>query len=142
MRLTKLEVASHQLRVAITLFLTGDYLCSLTLAGAAEEILGKLSERAGLPVAVDEITKYHADDIDDAIPGSQRKKVLMNILNNGRNQVKHANDPSETHFLIEQIWPLQMIMRALPMALRLGAPMSDSKLKMDNWISANFEIFE
>jgi hypothetical protein len=42
MEITKLDVAVHQFNVAIRLFLDGDYLASLTLAGAAEEILGKL----------------------------------------------------------------------------------------------------
>ena len=41
MTLTKLEVATRQLDAAIRLFLEDDYLSSLTLAGAAEEILGK-----------------------------------------------------------------------------------------------------
>ena len=40
MQITKLEIALHQLNVAIRLFLEGDYLSSLTLAGAAEEIWG------------------------------------------------------------------------------------------------------
>jgi hypothetical protein len=142
MQLTKLDVATHQLQVAILLFLSGDLICSLTLAGAAEEILGKLSERAGMPVAVDEITRHHADDIDDVLPEAERRRVLLKILNTGRNQVKHANDPNETHFFNETIWPLQMIMRALPMALNLGAPMSDAKVKMDAWISANPDVFE
>ncbi|MBK8384257.1 MAG: hypothetical protein IPL11_00655 [Candidatus Accumulibacter sp.] len=49
MTLTKAEVAVRQLDQAIRLFLEGDLLSSLTLAGAAEEILGKLCERAGSP---------------------------------------------------------------------------------------------
>lgn len=43
MTLTKLEVAVRQLDMALRLFLEGDYLSSLTLAGAAEEILGGTS---------------------------------------------------------------------------------------------------
>jgi hypothetical protein len=119
--ITKLEVATHQLGVAIRLFLEGDYLSSLTLAGAAEEILGKLSMQAGMPVACDFIEGVHLKDTDASLSDKERKKIIRDILNRGRNQVKHANDPSETHFDVEQIWPLQMIMRAMPMAKALGA---------------------
>jgi hypothetical protein len=68
MTLTKLEVAVHQLDVAIRLFLSGDYLASLTLAGAAEEILGSLCKRAGKPVAIDFIVDYHLKDTDPKLP--------------------------------------------------------------------------
>jgi hypothetical protein len=142
MQITKLQVATRQLGVAIDLFLSGDYLCSLTLAGAAEEILGKLSGRAGKPVAVDEIVQFHDDDIDAAIPEGQRRSSLLSVLNRGRNQAKHANNPSETEFLIEKIWPLQMIMRALPMALNFDDTMSESKDRMDVWIRSHPEAFE
>ena len=67
MQITKLEVAAHQLNVAIRLFLESDYLSSLTLAGAAEEILGKISKRTGMPVAVESIIQYHLPDTDPAL---------------------------------------------------------------------------
>lgn len=38
------DIARVQLRRAIQLFKEGDYICSLTLAGAAEELLGRMSE--------------------------------------------------------------------------------------------------
>jgi hypothetical protein len=45
---TKLEVAEHQLERALKLFLDEkDYVCAITLAGASEEILGKLLEKDG-----------------------------------------------------------------------------------------------
>ncbi|MBV6320071.1 hypothetical protein [Duganella violaceipulchra] len=140
--MTKLEAATHQLSVAIQLFYSGDYLSSLTLAGAAEEILGKLSQRAGKPVAVDEITQFHADDIDAAIPENQRKTVLLGVLNRGRNQAKHANDPEETHIVFDHTEPLQMIMRALPMAFNLDESMLVHKPKLDAWIQAHPDAFD
>lgn len=142
MTMTKLDAAVHQLIVAMRLFFDGDYLSSLTLAGAAEEILGKLSMRAGLPVAVDEITRYHGDDIDTSIPEDQRKTVLLRILNRGRNQVKHANDPDETHVEIDHTEALQMIMRALPMAQNLNSSMADYKEKLDAWIATHPDVFK
>ena len=124
MTLTKLEVATRQLDVAIRLFLEGDYLSSLTLAGAAEEILGRLSEKAGLPVAVDQIAKFHWDDMDASLQESERKRILLRVLNGPRNSAKHANDPEEAEFDVDPDFSLQMIMRAMPMARSLGSPLS------------------
>jgi hypothetical protein len=136
--LTKLQVAVHQLGVAIQLFLKEDYLSSLTLAGAAEEILGKLSERAGQPVAIEEIIRFHWNDTDPALPDNERRKILLGVLNKARNAVKHANDPNEGDHEVEQLYPLQMIMRAMPMAKSLGLPPAE-EAEMVAWIRAHPE---
>jgi hypothetical protein len=138
MTLTKLEVAVRQLDLAICLFLEGDHLSSLTLAGAAEEILGRLSERAGLTVAMVGIIAYHFGDTDPALTEKDRRNALLEVLNGARNAAKHANDPSETHFVVEQAFPLQMIMRAMPMAKALGSPPS-REAEMVAWIYAHPE---
>ena len=134
MRITKLDAAIHQLNVAIRLFLGGDYLASLTLAGAAEEILGRLCERAGKPVAVEFVVNYHLEDTDPALPDKDRKRIIRDVLNSGRNQAKHANDPNETHFDVERIYPLQMIMRAVPMCKDLGVKQSAEVRQITDWI--------
>ena len=136
--LTKLQVAVHQLDVAIRLFLEDDYLSSLTLAGAAEEILGKLCERAGLPVSMETIVRFHWNDTDSELPDKERGHILRHVLNKGRNEAKHANDPNETHFVVEQVYPLQMIMRAMPMAKRLELPPS-GEATMVKWIHSHPE---
>lgn len=138
MTLTKLEVATRQLDAAIRLFLEDDYLSSLTLAGAAEEILGRLSERAGLPVAVEEIVAYHFGDTDSALSDKERRKILLEVMNRARNATKHANDPTEAHFVVEQVHPLQMIMRAMPMAKLLGSVPS-REAEMVAWIRTHPE---
>src|ERR1035437_7687903 len=131
--LTKLEVAVSQLSQAIRLFLEGDYLSSLTLSGAAEEILGALCERAGKPVSIEKIIAFHWEETDSALSDKERRNTLLQVLNCARNAVKHANDPAETHFIVEQDFPLQMIMRAMPMARSLGlAPSGESE--MVRWI--------
>lgn len=136
MTLTKLEVAVRQLDMAIRLFLEGDYLSSLTLAGAAEEILGKLCERGGKPVATEAIIAFHWRDTDAALTDKERRKLLLEIMNGARNAAKHANDASETHFVIEQTFPLQMIMRAMPMTRALGSPPS-REAEIVAWIRAH-----
>jgi len=138
MQISKFEAAVRQLDVAIRLFLEGDYISSLTLAGAAEDILGALSQRAGKPVAVEQIATYHRKDTDQAISDEASKKVIFSVLNRGRNQAKHANDPNETHCDDDMIWPLQMIMRAIPMALNLGVSTANMG-KMKIWVDAHIE---
>ena len=138
MTLTKLDVARQQLDAAMRLFMEGDYLSSLTLAGAAEEILGRLCERAGKSVAIEQIIEFHLGDTDPALSDADRRKILLEVLNRPRNAVKHANDPTETHFIVDLAFPLQMIMRAMPMARALGAPPA-SEIAMVRWIRAHPE---
>jgi hypothetical protein len=47
-RLTAFEIAEHQLLSALQLWSTSDYISCITLAGAAEEILGKRMRVLGL----------------------------------------------------------------------------------------------
>lgn len=134
--LTKLEVAVHQLDTAIRLFLEGDHLSSLTLAGAAEEILGRLCKREGKPVATETIIAFHWGDTDVALTDKERGKLLLEVMNGARNAAKHANNASETDFVVEHTFPLQLIMRAMPMARGLGLTPS-REAEMVAWIHAH-----
>lgn len=138
MTLTKAEVAVRQLDQAIRLFLEGDLLSSLTLAGAAEEILGKLCERAGKPVSIEQIVAFHYDETDPVLPDGERRKILLAVLNRARNAVKHANNPDEATFDLEPDFALQMIMRAMPMARNLGLP-PNREAVMVSWIRGHPE---
>ncbi len=140
-RITKLEASTRQLEAAIGLFFAGDYLSSLTLAGAAEEMLGKLSGREGKPVAAEEIVTFHWGDTDPALTDGERRKVLLNVMNRPRNEAKHANDPGGTHCDVDRTFALQMIMRAMPMAKRLGAP-PRSEAAMVEWVRGHPEALE
>ena len=138
MILTKVEVATRQLDAAIRLFLEGDDLSSLTLAGAAEDILGGLCKKAGKSNSMEAIATFHFLDTDPKLTDEERQKVLRDVMNRPRNEAKHANDASETHFVLEQLFPLQMIMRAMPMARALGSPPS-REAEMVAWIRAHPE---
>jgi hypothetical protein len=52
-QLAKDDIAAEQLRDAIDLFMQGHYISATTLAGAAEEILGKLLGAKDIPSALD-----------------------------------------------------------------------------------------
>ncbi|MGB8418190.1 hypothetical protein HHL24_27165 [Paraburkholderia sp. RP-4-7] len=130
---SKLEVATRQLDAAIRLFLERDYVSSLTLAGAAEEILGKLSSRAGLDNAVDFVVDFYKGQTDTATDEEHRNMILR-ILNTPRNQAKHANDASETTYEVDRLNPASMIMRAAPMVVPLGGTMSKEMMRFRNWL--------
>jgi hypothetical protein len=140
--ISKLDAAMHQLNLAIDLFLAGDYLASLTLAGAAEDILAGLSKAAGKPVAADAIADYHEKDVDPAVSAEKRRGVVFTVLNRARNTAKHADRPNENTVEVEQIHPLQMIMRAVPMCAHLGLNPSPQMEKMGAWIHDHPEAFQ
>ncbi|MFK0380219.1 hypothetical protein [Pandoraea sp. NPDC090278] len=142
MVLTKLDAAMHQLNVAIRLFVEEDYLSSLTLAGAAEGILDGLCRRKGLPTAAEYIAEFHLEDTDSTLPDKARRGVIYAVLNNGRNQAKHANLDGEDEVDVAQVHPLQMLMRAVPMVRNLGAPSSKEIRELYQWITDHPEAFE
>lgn len=90
--LTKLEVAISQLRLSIGLFMEGrEHISVITLAGAAEEILGKLADSAGSMPALnrraDEARQLHVA-LWRNDPG---EKVFKNLKNKTRNELKHLS---------------------------------------------------
>ncbi|MEY3774817.1 MAG: hypothetical protein RLZZ129_1597 [Verrucomicrobiota bacterium] len=90
---TKVEIASIQLQRALVLFCAKDYISALTLAGAAEEILGKIVEAKGEANALTEDVCY----IETRLRGkadSMTSKQIASFLNQPRNQLKHFGDVS------------------------------------------------
>jgi hypothetical protein len=132
--ISKLDAAVHQLNPAVDPFLAGDYLASLTLAGAVEDILAELCWAAGNPVAADAIADYHEKDVDPADPAEHWRRVVFTVLDRACNTANHADRPDENTVEVEQIHPLQMIMRAVPMCAHLGLKPSAQMDKMGVWI--------
>jgi hypothetical protein len=95
--LTNLEIAKQQLERAINLFLDEqDFVSSLTLAGAAEEILGKILEiEMQAPHALNELIngslKLNGISLGDPNE-KQARKNIANTLNHFKNKLKHYND--------------------------------------------------
>jgi len=138
--ISKLDAAVHQLNLAITLFFKGDYLASLTLAGAAEDCLAGLCTAAGKQVAADHIADHHEKDVDPAVPAGKRRGVVFTVLNRARNAAKHADRPDENTVEVDQIHPLQMLMRAIPMCASLEAKPSDEIKTMVRWVHDHPEV--
>jgi len=108
-RLHKKEIARRQIEVAAELFFSErDFLAVVTLAGAAEEILGSLLRREGEPSMID-----HLVDLDKRQFGGRPFAVLNEEVNGIRNALKHANDPSEDSIEVEAGAAIAMLSRAV-----------------------------
>lgn len=109
MQLHKIEIARRQIEVAAELFFTGgDFLAVVTLAGAAEEILGALIQRRGEPAMVN-----HIIELDKVLTGGRSFHFVTKEVNRARNALKHANDPSEDNVAIADGEAIAMLGRAV-----------------------------
>ncbi|UJO99550.1 MAG: hypothetical protein LZF64_10140 [Nitrosomonas sp.] len=131
----KREIAQPQLKEPIALFLDEKFLCAITLAGAAEEILARLvnvgSEQSIVEESLEAIQKLREAGIP--MMGDLSKKKIFNLWNNARNTIKHHDEKSEEIVIInlfdEAYW---MIKRALANASKLGIPISN-EVDFENW---------
>jgi hypothetical protein len=88
-RLQKVEIAKQQLETALWLDSEGqDPLSVITLAGAAEEILGKLLARNKLPNAL-QVRQQMAKRF---LAGKLTEKAIAKFENYARNELKHFNE--------------------------------------------------
>ena len=88
-RLTKFQVAERQFTKAIELFCSRDPLPAITLAGAAEEILGKLVKDKGETNALDEEIKDRCELYQTVFGRPGDPKDFADSMNNPRNELKH-----------------------------------------------------
>src|SRR5580765_7799473 len=91
-RLTKSDVARIQLDEAIALFVEGRFLPALTLAGAAEEIFGKLIVRlSAMPVVKEsaQAIQHLRQKTGLSVMSGKTERELIDEWNVARNAVKH-----------------------------------------------------
>ena len=109
---SKFEIARHQLEQSIKFYLDDkDYICAITLAGASEEILGKLLEAKGKE---NDLTNFvnACVDINELMDGEKiPRKEFVEMANFHRNHLKHIVDGSDVFVTKESA--RQMIDRAL-----------------------------
>ena len=91
-RLTKRRIALIQLEQSLNLLEAGDPVSALTLAGAAEEILGRMASRKGHEPRVEYNADWLGSFYDWAKKTRPSKKQLIAILNTTRNHLKHQNN--------------------------------------------------
>jgi len=95
-RLTALEIAECQLLTALQMWRDGNFISCITLAGAAEEILGKRMRKLGLEPSFDNIKQTIvrlARHFGETTPNIE--KTVAELMNQTRNELKHyAGDES------------------------------------------------
>ena len=134
------DIALEQLETALRLFKeTEEYISVITLAGAAEEILGKACREQGIKNAVEE--KLHSFYLlrrirfggNASAEKAKSDKVLTTRLNHVRNKAKHINPVQEPTLVLHAEGEARdLINRALHNWWALGLPYSPSMLEFRN----------
>ena len=111
---TKRDIVESQLKVAIELFLADkEYISTITLAGAVEEILGKETRKKGGLSTIERDFKLY-QMFEDFFPEVEKtsKKKFISSSNLARNSFKHPQEEDSIKFDLE-IEATQMLKRAL-----------------------------
>ena len=139
MKLNKIEIARTQIETAIDLFLSNrDFLSALTLAGAAEDILGKLLERDGKKSMLENLYGWFQETTQEKIGfGEFAKKA-----NFTRNTLKHASVANEDEIEVFRWETVQMIMRALFNYKQLVGQPTEKMLEFSEWLQENTGAYE
>ena len=91
-RLTKRRIALIQLKQSLRLLEQGDSVSALTLAGAADEILGQMARRKGVEPRVEYLAAGLGSLYEWAKKPRPTKKQLISRVNEIRNHLKHQDD--------------------------------------------------
>lgn len=140
---SKSQVAIVQLNEAISLFTQERFLAALTLAGAAEEILGKLLIRRDELPAIKESTAAIARlraETGLSVMGEASEREVVDAWNQARNNAKHLigleGDSVTFNLCDEAYW---MLRRALANSEKLGLQVAGAQ-DFENWVVINVNM--
>lgn len=120
---TKRDLAIHQLEKAIELFHANDFICATTLAGAAEEVLGKIVKHNGGESWLEEHINLCQELTAESEGGKIDSKELVKELNHLRNSLKHYGDKkgqihdADNDVLVHRGGAAELIKRAINNAI-------------------------
>lgn len=143
--ITPTNIALMQLNDAIVMFTHQRFISALTLAGAAEEILGKLVAKRGEEAVIKEsITKIErlTQQFKSSTTPLSTAKELTDHWNRARNAAKHLTPAASEGASIEMnpcdeaYW---MIRRAMENAEKLSQTV-DLAQDFENWVIANVNM--
>lgn len=134
MIISKLDAARIQLDVAIDLFFEGDHVCAVTLAGAAEDIFAGLLNAAGEQSPFDFLHNWYQNTYDEKV---SKRKFSREMLNLGRNWLKHANEDTNTEFDIAERDSIMILMRAIPCYFKLTKSYTEKMVKFRKYFKDN-----
>jgi len=135
----KLDIACQQLNTAIDLFFEGvNHFSVITLAGAAEEILGRYMELVGKQSSLDGIVKgtalVHKHLYGEDLP----HKEFKFRANMARNSIKHLDSDEDLNVTFDSKEEMiDMLVRATDNYFGLEIPESDQVQKFNEWYMEN-----
>lgn len=137
----KVDLAVKQLETSLSLFLEGtNYASALTLAGAAEEILGMAVKIKGIENSLQESYRIYNDpDLKWLSPSRTWSEFTTQGKNKVRNAVKHLSGANDLTFegdiaADEALW---MLVRAIDNYERLGFGPTELMHKFEEWFYTN-----
>jgi hypothetical protein len=136
----KVDLAIEQLEMALFMFLEGkNYVSVLTLAGAAEEILGKALKINGIENSLQESYRIYCNpELSWINPPKTWSEFTTHEKNKVRNAVKHVYDANDLTIKAdiedEALW---MLVRATDNYSRLGFGPTDRMHEFDGWFYEN-----
>ncbi len=136
----KVDLAIEQMQTALALFLEGrSYASALTLAGAAEEILGMALKIKNIENSLQESYRTHNDpDLKWLNPQKTWAEFTTKEKNRVRNALKHVSDANDLTFKAdiedEALW---MLVRATDNYERLGFAPTKRMHEFEEWFYAN-----
>ena len=135
----KIDIACQQLNTAIDLFFQGaNHFSVITLAGAAEEILGRFMELTGKQSSLIGIVKgtalVHKHLFGEELPHKEFK-FRANMV---RNSIKHLDSDSDLNVTFDsEEEMIDLLVRATDNFYGLEMPESDQVQKFNEWYMAN-----
>ncbi len=136
MNVEKSDLAKIQIEKAIDLFLVeSDYVCSLTLAGAAEEMLGNILHKSNKDNVLAELLPWYQETHNPSVTYAK----LAKGANETRDELKHGHNYPDLSHQVEISQPLaaQMIIRALVNYKYALKKPSDKMIAFYHWIQEN-----
>ena len=134
--LSQRDVAIVQLERAIRLFLNEkDFISSVTLACAAEGILGEYIKETG--------EQPHAEQLkavlhDAVLPNHTLKQINDDYVNRARNFFKHKHRALDQRFKFEpETEAICALVRSITNAALVTEAVSDSAVSFFKWLTAN-----
>jgi hypothetical protein len=114
---SKTEVALYQVEKAIELYIEGnDYISCITLAGASEEITGRMVQRNGQKHFLERLKEYYKNS-----PEVDTSDKFYNWARQTRNALKHFNNESETHVYVCKLEAQQYVQAAVVNYIETGS---------------------
>lgn len=122
-KVPKLELGRSQLEVALQFYMRGEeFPAVITLAGAAEELLGKIAESKGHEPSLKRAMRNRCDIFKEIYGEEAREKNFADLQNRVRNELKHFRTGEEVQADYEHE-AAQMLTRALEnYVLCIGSP--------------------